>query len=76
MQVIRYKRADGRTGKKKKMTNIEIYHEITRITSEIYELNHIIAIKLKCKRICDLCNRGTANERLGEDTIKSGDVHK
>ena len=76
MQIIRYKCAYGRTGKEKKMTNIEIYHEITRITSEIYELNHIIAIKLKCKRICDLCNRGTANERLEEDTVKSGNVYK
>lgn len=58
------------------MTNIEIYHEVMRITQEISNINNNATILMKCKRICDLCNRGTANERLGEDITTTGTVHK
>lgn len=50
------------------MDMIETYHSIMRISQELYEHSDSMMTKLKCKQICDLCNRGIANERLRDNT--------
>lgn len=50
------------------MSNIERYHEIIKLVKAIEDFNDNATTTLKCNLIYNLCNRGTANERLGEDT--------
>jgi len=50
------------------MKNIEVYHDIMRLSKEIYDLSDAMTIKLKCKLICDMCNKAVSNERLNGDS--------
>lgn len=50
------------------MDIIETLHSVMRVTQEIYDNSDNMTAKLKCKQICDLCNRGIANERLRDNT--------